>query len=337
MKFSIGYQLTSVEDPPFSDIAADFGDCVCEVYFAAPGMPSGRSPLPDDPASIERYEHDMARLKAMGIKLNLLVNANCFGHLAMSRTLERCLGAELDNLDRIAGGIDSVTTTSPAAAEIIKRLRPGLHVRASVNMRIGSVQAMQYLGDTFDGYYLQRDYNRDLEHIDRMKSWTFLHGKTLHLLANSGCLRFCPAQTFHDNLVAHERDVGAEDNIPDFMPYACWRLMKDRENWAAILQATWIRPEDLHHYEQFFDVAKLATRLHDRPWVVVKAYAAGKYEGNLPDLLEPGFARALAPYVIDNSRFPADWFERTTRCVGRCETCDYCKTVLDRVLVKLPQ
>ena len=230
-----------------------------------------------------------------------------------------------------------MTTTSPAAAEIIKRLRPGLHVRASVNMRIGSVQAMQYLGDTFDGYYLQRDYNRDLEHIDRMKSWTFLHGKTLHLLANSGCLRFCPAQTFHDNLVAHERDVGAEDNIPDFMPYACWRLMKDRENWAAILQATWIRPEDLHHYEQFFDVAKLATRLHDRPWVVVKAYAAGKYEGNLPDLLEPGFARALAPYVIDNSRFPADWFERTTRCGGRCETCDYCKTVLDRVLVKLPQ
>ena len=332
MKFSIGYQLTAGDEPPFSSLASEFLPHVAEVYFAPPGMPSGRSPLPDDPASIERFEHDLLTLREMGIELNMLVNANCYGGLAMSTTLERCIVDELGRLESISGEADSVTTTSPAVATILKRHFPNVSVRASVNMRIGTIQAMEYLGDAFDGYYMQRDYNRDLEAVDTLHSWASSHGKSLHLLANSGCLRFCPAQTFHDNLVAHEPDVANEDNIPNYMPYACWNLLKKRENWPAVLQATWIRPEDLHHYKKWFSIVKLATRLHERPWVVVKAYAKGKFSGNLPDLFEPGFSRALAPYVVDNEKFPGDWFEKS--CELRDDE-DYHARVLEKVLVEL--
>jgi hypothetical protein len=75
--------------------------------------------------------------------------------------------------------------------------------------------------------------------------------------------------------------------------------------------------------------------MHQRPRLVLDAYTSRRHRGNLFDLFEPGYARAFAPYVIDNERFPADWFERTISCDKQCERCDYCAGVLDRVLVRV--
>jgi len=107
------------------------------------------------------------------------------------------------------------------------------------------------------------------------------------------------------------------------------------EHWGTFLKNTWIRPEDVRRYERFFDVMKLATRMHANPRLVIRAYAEGKFTGNLPDLLEPGHGPLFLPYVIDNARFPDDWFERVTTCDRKCETCGYCASVLERVLVKV--
>ena len=82
-------------------------------------------------------------------------------------------------------------------------------------------------------------------------------------------------------------------------------------------------------------MVKLATRMHARPRTVIDAYVNRSYRGNLLDLMEPGFGPALAPCIIANERFPADWFERTSTCNHRCHACDYCRTVLEQVLVNL--
>jgi hypothetical protein len=100
-----------------------------------------------------------------------------------------------------------------------------------------------------------------------------------------------------------------------------------------LLQATWIRPEDLHHYKGLADVVKLATRTHDSPRLVLDAYVRGRFHGNLLDLLEPGYGPLFAPKAIDNDRFPDDWFAQTSQCGGCCETCDFCKQTLARVAV----
>ena len=42
------------------------------------------------------------------------------------------------------------------------------------------------------------------------------------MLANSGCLNFCAAQIFHDNLVAHESEVSETVNVCDRTPAVCW-------------------------------------------------------------------------------------------------------------------
>ena len=79
---------------------------------------------------------------------------------------------------------------------------------------------------------------------------------------------------------------------------------------------------------------KLATRMHVLPKMVVDAYAKSEFRGNLLDLLEPGFGPALAPYVLDNDKFPADWFEQTSRCNKKCEQCHYCKSVLQQIMTE---
>ena len=67
--------------------------------------------------------------------------------------------------------------------------------------------------------------------------------------------------------------------------------------------------------------------------MVIHAYVSRRYRGNLLDLFEPGFGPAFAPYVIDSTRIPDDWFERTANCSGTCVDCQYCQRVLEKALV----
>jgi collagenase-like PrtC family protease len=186
-----------------------------------------------------------------------------------------------------------------------------------------------------DGYYMQREFNRDSERIEQIKAWCDENGKGLHMLANSGCLKDCSFQSFHDNLVAHEAGLRQRQNTLRRYPAYCWEYLTEPAHWVAILQNTWIRPEDIHHYDQWFTMAKLATRMHANPRKVVSAYARGRFSGNLLDLMEPGYGPLFAGMVFDNTRFPADWYERTTQCDKQCQRCGYCQTVLERVLIKV--
>jgi len=342
MKFAIGYQLAERGEESFVEIVRDYRDHIHEVYFPWLDMPSGRASLSSrrgitDWTAQARLEDDLRAMKGMGVKLDLLFNSACYGGRAISTHLENAVGSLLEHLGEVVGGVDTVTTTSLAIARTVKKHFPSTEVRASVNMRIGTVQGMRYVAGLFDGYYVQRELNRDLDAVRALKAWADGAGKKLYMLANSGCLAYCSGQTFHDNLVAHEQEIDETHNIEGFTPHVCWNLLEDGANWPVVLQGTWVRPEDIHHYDGLFDVVKLATRMHSRPRAVVDAYVTRTFRGNLLDLFEPGYAPAFAPNVIDNTRFPEDWFERTSTCRRNCHECTYCAKTLSRTLVNVEE
>ncbi len=339
MKFAAGYQLREHGAESFVETIRDYRDHLAEVYFPWVGDASGRASLGKQRGMTNwtaqrRLEEDLHALRDMGLKLDLLFNANCYGAGAVGEALENHVGSVLVYLEDIVGGADIVTTTSPLVAHVVRTHFPSVEIRASINMRIGTIAAMSYMSDLFDSFYLQRDRQRDIAYVREVKAWCDENGKGLCLLANSGCLRDCPSQSFHDNLVAHDAEIDERKNIPDWVPHLCWRLYRDRARWPAILQATWIRPEDAHHYEELCRVMKLAMRMHDKPRLVLEAYCSGRYRGNLLDLLEPGFGPAFAPHVLLNDRLPDDWFARTSTCDGRCRLCDYCRKALAQALVR---
>ena len=340
MKYAVGYQLAEGSESPFSGLVEQYSDAISEVYFPWLDMPSGRSALATrhgytDWSAQSRLEADLKAIKSMGKRLDLLFNGNCYGAQAISEKLRNQVASILEHLEVAVGGVDIVTTTSPFIAETVKKYFPAVEVRASVNMWLGTVKSMQYLADIFDSYYVQREYNRDLEHIRMLKEWCDENGKGLYMLANSGCMCYCTGHSFHDNLVSHESELCEVNNVSDFMPYTCWRYLRDPEHRHAVLQNSWVRPEDIHHYEGLFETVKLATRMHSRPGMVIDAYARGHYTGNLLDLCEPGFGSTFAPYIIDNELLPKDFFEVTSSCSHQCHKCDYCKKALDGALVKI--
>lgn len=319
-----------------------FATYIDTVYFSWLNMPSGRAALADhrgyiDWAAQAQMEKDLCSLKSMGIRLNLLFNGNCYGEHAVSNYLQNKVISVLEHLTSIGAEADIVTTCSPALASMVKKAFPNVLVRASVNMRIGTVAGMEHLADFFDEYTIQRECNRDFGQISTLSEWAKQNGKGLVLLANSGCFNFCSAQTFHDNLVSHEKGVCERDNVPDWSLPNCRRLLRDRRNWRYIMQGSWVRPEDIPHYLPHFKVIKLATRMHENPWMVLYAYTKMVYHGALTDLLEPGFSKELSPLVLANHLLPKDWFEKTTRCDKCCHLCNYCEQALDTALVEAQQ
>ena len=338
-KLAVGYPVID-QIEPFPEVLRDYADYVGEVYFAWVGASSGRAAAGKrrgfvDWGAQEELEEDLRALRQMDIKLNLLFNANCYGGRALSLSLANEVRSVIAHIADVAGMPDAVTTTSLAVAYVVHNDFPDIDVRASVNMRIGSPEAMRHLAGLFDSFYLQRDYQRNLDYARKVRNWSQGRGLKIGMLANSGCLRFCPGQTFHDNTVAHDAEIDEMKNIPDWTPHVCWNRYADRTNWPAFLQSTWVRPEDLSAYTDVFDFIKLATRMHTHPRMVIHAYASGEFTGNLMDLMEPGFSHGFAPHIIDNTRFPEEWLRRTSTCNGECLDCGYCNQVFERVCIKV--
>lgn len=275
---------------------------IYEVYFSWGDIPNGRTSQITSEAYTPWEMQEMQRLALQeisdsGVALNLLFNANCYGKDSQSRAFFHKVGTIIDYVAE-RYGLQSITTTSPLIAKFVHQNFENIEVRASVNMEIGTIQGMDYLAEYFDSYYMKRELNRDFESIKTLHKWCEENGKKLFLLANSGCLNHCSAHNFHDNLVAHEAEIAQMDNAYDFHGM-CKEYLKDVRHYQALIDDTnFIRPEDMHLYEPYFVAAKLATRIHRNPSMVVNSYMRGKYSGNILELLEP--AHNIYPYVLEN-------------------------------------
>jgi ferredoxin len=175
---------------------------------------------------------------------------------------------------------------------------------------------------------------RDIEEVKRTSQWARENGKIIGMQVNSGCLRQCPFQQFHDNLHGHNRirQSGIGANF-DFSVFRC-RTTYGRKNFEAFLKSTWIRPEDVPYFEPYIDVIKLATRRIKNPTTILNAYASYSFDGNLLDLMDPIHSDLFAPKIIDNKSFPEDWITSGIGgvCANNCSHCGRCSEVLSRVL-----
>ena len=335
MKFSVGYQVN--KDNLFMEYIAEHKDYIHELYFSWGDIPNGRNSmlLSSDLLPWEAQQKQISDLKYIsekGIKLNLLLNGNCYGENSQSRDFFVKIG---NTVDYIASnfGLESITTTSPLIARFIHENFDDIEVRASVNMKIGSIPGMEYVSEYFDSFYMQREHNRCLEKMKELKKWCDMNDKKLYMLANSGCLNDCSAHTFHDNLVAHEAEIAKMDNGYNFEGVCRDHLKKNR--LSILNRSNFVRPEDIHLYDEYFTAAKLATRVSNNPIKIVRAYINRQYKGAVTDLLEPNHSGIFYPDIIDNSKLPDDFAKQVMTCNKNCTDCSFCKTCLDKATITL--
>lgn len=314
MRFMVGLPQT---DRKFTDCILENAQHIYEVYFSWGDFPNGRSSQDvsgeyTDWELLDIQRRALKRLSEKGIALNLLFNASCYGADSQARAFFNRVGMTIDYALRTYG-LQSITTTSPLIARFVKENFEGLEVRASVNMEIGTVEGMEYLSRYFDSYYMKREQNRNLEMVRILHRWCEENGKKLFFLANSGCLNHCSAHTFHDNLVAHEAELAKLDNAYAFRGI-CREYLAEERNYRMLIERTnFVRPEDMGKYEPYFEAAKLATRVHRNPSMVLNSYVRGRYSGNILELLEP--AHSIYPYVIENGE-PLKLVRLKEECMG---------------------
>ena len=197
------------------------------------------------------------------------------------------------------------------------------------------MEGLEYVADVFDSFYIKRECNRDAARLAVLREWCNKNGREMYLLANSGCLNYCSAHTFHDNLVSHEAEIAAMDNGYQFKG-VCWDFLAHPQNAAHWLERTnFIRPEDVALYEGLVPAVKLATRVNACPERVIRSYVEGKYIGSVMELLEPNHSGALYPQYVDNTRIDAGFAAHVLDCDKNCQHCNYCQTVQKNATVTL--
>jgi len=292
-----------------------------ETFFAWPGVLSCR-PAPEfTPEVRERMMNDLKWARANGIELDTLFNCNCYGDSAISPELADFVTRTLKEMDAEGLMPDTVTTTSPFVASVLRQRFASVKIRWSVNLRVHGSVGFESVLELFDSFYVSREMQRDRAHLAKMSEWAKAHGKTMGMQANSGCLRQCPFQTFHDNLHGHNRM--AQSKVGEQFDFSVFRCKTNyaRGNYEDFVRATWLRPEDLPLYEPFVDVVKLATRRHPDPAKVLNAYAAYSYDGNLADLMDPAH---VFPKRFDNKAFSSSALWPAVRDCADANDCRHC-------------
>ncbi len=330
-KYAVGYDW--MIRGGFTAMVEPYLPTVKEVFFSWPGMVSGRNIHLEKSIdeSIEQLATDLAWCRRNGVELDLLFNANCYGEDAFTENLRAQVYDVMENLGRRDLFPEIVTTTSQYIAKVLKVRYPQVEIRASVNMKLESTKAMEYISDIFDSYYICRDIQRDRSVLKLFSDWCNAHGKKLCMLVNSACLRCCPVQIWHDNYLCHKPWMAEEQEFILHYPYRlCGRVTSKIETAVEFLRMSWIRPEDIHYYEPYVSAMKLATRSTPHPDMMLKAYAEGRWDGDLLEIL----GAEQVDFTIDNGSFPANWVESgiAQNCAINCNNCGKCDQVLQQVL-----
>lgn len=173
---------------------------------------------------------------------------------------------------------------------------------------------------------LDRSLNRNLDSLAQIALQTRQQfpGIRIEVLANEGCLPFCPFKLSHDAYIALANLDGCDRTQALNCEIGCMRLLDDQPH--RLLQSPFIRPEDIDLYLFHVDTIKLCGRTLGPDFLMnaIRAYRARRYEGNLLDLLDATAWLADKLYV-DNRLLSFDFANMLSQCDNRCEQCGFCR------------
>lgn len=312
----------------------------------------------------EHVENYVKQVHSAGMKFNYLLNAPCMNNLEYKRETHQELIDHIEWLNRI--GVDGVVVSIPLIMEIVKEQFPAMKVKVSTIAHVNSVQRAKLLEEELgvDSITLDFNINRDFNLLKKIREAVKCE---LTTLANDGCIYQCPFRFYHYNIIGHSSQTRnpLEGFYYDYCLMRC--TTKRFSSPVELMRSRWIRPEDVHLYEEIgIDSLKVGGRRMSTTWLVntVKAYHSRKYDGNLGDLLDisqlcvdpdmrsPQYRTFLSrpdslknehvnaigqlfpvkPYIDNNKLDGFIDFFKGQNCLSECGRCSYCQNWADKVV-----
>lgn len=245
------------------------------------GRPSFYLPTVDR-RGLERY---VRKCHDRGIGFNYLLNASAMGNLEYSRQGQRAMEEMLEWLDGI--GVDSVTVANVFFLRLVKRRHPRLKVRISSHRFTDNPRKVRFWVDQGADYIVVSETNihREFKVLEAMRKAA--GDVELQLIVNNWCRQDCAIAGNHAVTLSAASQSGNRNFPLDYCSLVCNQVRLQEP--VSYLRANWIRPEDLHLYEELgYHNFKIVERNTPTALLLlrVKAYAERRYDGNLMDLVQ---------------------------------------------------
>jgi len=253
----------------------------------------------------------IAAAHARGLSFCYLINAPCLDNLEQTEEGKKQLLGFVGQLVDV--GVDSVSIANLALVSLVRRNFPQLAIRGSVLSWPTNLSRLKYqesLGvDPLIIPY--SEFNRDFKMLAKIRSGCSCG---MQLFVNVSCIYNCHYLAEHACSVGHASQLAHSTARPScFFDFYLWQCTRRRLLHPELfLTSRWIRPEDLHIYEDLgFEEFKIIDRSRSTAWLLraAKAYADRCYQGNLLDILslellgDPGgFHSSLEEQVLLHMR-----------------------------------
>ncbi|MCP4152343.1 MAG: hypothetical protein GY757_31690 [bacterium] len=305
-----------------SRVAETYGSITKNTYLS-----SGR--LVEHMIGIDLLElkEYIAYSKERGIDFNYTVNATHMQNTEFTEEGVRKIKTFLQQLYEV--GVRSLTVTMLPLLEIIKTCDYDFKIKASCLCQIATPnKAMGYKSMGFDKIVPDESMNRDFYVLKRIRD---AFGEEVELIANQICAIDCLYRISHYNMIAGNPFGNTNETSINFYEHRCVR--QRHKSLDNLLKLSWIRPEDLHYYE---DIGINRFKLQGRhtfvkggdPVKTVKCYFDKDFNGNLMDLLNMFATFNSFNVHIDNKKldgFIKPYVEKEGFCKKDCTKCDYCE------------
>ncbi len=272
------------------------------------------------------------KTQSLGMNFNYVINAPAMGNEEFTLEGQKKLDELLSKLNQL--DIEAVTVANPFLIQYIKRKFNNLPIKASSIMMIDSVQKAQFVKNlgadiiVLDSLLTNRDF------VNLKKIRNEISGE-IEIMLNNNCIMNCPMLTYHQTYLSNNSRTDKREINTDYcyLNCSCQRI----ENPINMIRSEWIRPEDLHFYEEIgYNRFKITDRSTPADILIrrIKAYIEHSYDGNLLDLIiHYGYKNEVSQHeyydniYIDNKALNGflDWFVHGNcdgkNCVSNCNHC----------------
>jgi len=233
--------------------------------------------------SQENLKQAIEQTHEIGAEFNYLLNSPCSSNAEFE--IENDIIKMVDNLVT-EYKIDAITIANPFLLKLLKKHFPKLKYSVSIISKVDSLEKVHAFEDA-GANEITLDYNiyRNFQLLERIKKNSSIN---FQLLANDGYIFNCPWSMYHFQLEGHDSQKG-NNNLLKYFSYCRFNCKeKVAEDNSELIKGMWIRPEDIHYYEDIgYKKFKIIDRLKETDWLinVINAYFNRSYTGNLSDIL----------------------------------------------------
>lgn len=251
-------------------------------------LSGGRSPMMESGFSLEDIGGYVAKCKEAGIEFNYLINPMCMGQRETDPDTAFELRKIIHNIYDM--GVRQFTVNSPILAKYFKDTFKDVWVTLGLYAYPTTLQQVNlWVNWGVDEITLDHSFNRNFPLLEKLLTMYKDSGVSFRLIANNLCVKDCILRLSHGNFVSHSSNQGM---VMDYCLANCTRTKV--ENPSLFISSDWIRPEDVHYYEELCEKTgnhnfsiKLVDRTKSNDFIkrVITAYLNESYDGNLLDIV----------------------------------------------------